>query len=226
VQIGFVVFMVVQFFMGLSVAGIRPGVCQQAVNTTGLLLHCAAMLLTPIVVECYAGEKADETPRCFSLQGQTIEVAEVLDRWYQVESLPEWPRADYFKVRGDDGNDYLLKHDLESDDWYLGRKWERVRSRLQRVLGRVLGRFTVRIQAAITAAQQEHQVKHGQGSQAPDKDALELLLAHGWSLGRDRPRVAGHARQRAGRRPGYRSQPSPALSQFIVHREAAYRLVH
>ena len=50
-------------------------------------------------------------------------MAEVLDRWYQVESKPEWPRADYFKVRGVDGREYLLKHDLESDQWYLGRQW-------------------------------------------------------------------------------------------------------
>ena len=48
---------------------------------------------------------------------------ELLDRWYQVESKPEWPRADYFKVRGVDGREYLVKHDLESDQWYLGRQW-------------------------------------------------------------------------------------------------------
>jgi hypothetical protein len=31
--------------------------------------------------------------------------------------------AGYFKVRGVDGREYLLKHDLESDQWYLGRQW-------------------------------------------------------------------------------------------------------
>jgi len=46
----------------------------------------------------------------------------VLDRWYQVESRPEWPRADYFKVRGTDDRAYLLKHDLESDEWFLGKE--------------------------------------------------------------------------------------------------------
>src|ERR1043165_7359012 len=56
------------------------------------------MRLTQIEVECYAGAKADETPRRFNLEGQTIELGEVLDRWYQVECKPEWPRADYFKV--------------------------------------------------------------------------------------------------------------------------------
>jgi hypothetical protein len=80
------------------------------------------MKLIPIKVECHAGIKADETPRRFTWDERPIEVEEVLDRWYQVESKPEWPRADYFKVRSMDQREYLLKHDLESDDWYLGQR--------------------------------------------------------------------------------------------------------
>jgi len=81
------------------------------------------MRLTPIEVECYAGAKADETPRRFSLEGRTVEVGEVLDRWFQIEIKPEWPRADYFKVRAVDERKYLLKHDLEADEWFLGQPW-------------------------------------------------------------------------------------------------------
>jgi hypothetical protein len=76
----------------------------------------------PIEVECYAGAKADETPRRFTWEERTIEVHEVLDRWYQVENKPEWPRADYFEVRAADAREYLLKHDLESDEWFLGQQ--------------------------------------------------------------------------------------------------------
>ena len=79
--------------------------------------------MVPIQVECYAGHKADETPRRLQWQDQWIEVEEVLDRWQHVESRPEWPRADYFKVRGADRCEYLLKHDLEVDEWFLGRRW-------------------------------------------------------------------------------------------------------
>jgi len=79
------------------------------------------MQLTPIEVECHAGARADETPLRFRWEGRLIEVGEILDRWYQVESQPEWPRADYFKVRGTDRREYLLKHDLESDRWLLGQ---------------------------------------------------------------------------------------------------------
>jgi len=79
--------------------------------------------LIPITVECYAGAKAAEAPRRFVCREQAIEVEEIVDRWHQLESKPEWPRADYFKVRGSDQHEYLLKHDLESDEWYLGRQW-------------------------------------------------------------------------------------------------------
>lgn len=79
------------------------------------------MKLTPIQVESYAGHKADETPRRFLIDDLWLEVEEVVDRWYQVESLPEWPRANYFKVRGTDQRQYLLKHDQEVDEWFLGK---------------------------------------------------------------------------------------------------------
>lgn len=40
------------------------------------------MKLIPIQVECYAGTKADETPRRFFREEQPVEVEEVLDRWH------------------------------------------------------------------------------------------------------------------------------------------------
>ena len=80
------------------------------------------MRLRQIEVECYAGAKADDTPRRFNLEGHTMEVGEVLDPWYQIESKPEWARADYFKVRAVNEREYLLKHDLEADEWFLGQQ--------------------------------------------------------------------------------------------------------
>jgi len=76
-----------------------------------------------IAVECHAGYKADETPRRFRFERTWIEVEEVVDRWQQVERLPEWPRADYFKVQASDGRLYLLKHDLDVSRWLLVRRW-------------------------------------------------------------------------------------------------------
>ncbi len=65
-----------------------------------------------LTVECYAGYKAEETPRAFSIGGERRQVLGVADRWYA-------PSAEYFKVRADDGHGYLLRHDLDSGEWEL-----------------------------------------------------------------------------------------------------------
>ena len=63
-------------------------------------------------VDCYAGHRGEETPRRFALGGRTREVTEVIDRWYG-------PDHRYFKVRGDDGGIYILRHDEPTDRWEL-----------------------------------------------------------------------------------------------------------
>lgn len=63
-------------------------------------------------VECHAGHRGEETPRRFSLGGRQVEVVEVIDRWYG-------PDHRYFKLRGDDGAVYLLRHDETADRWEL-----------------------------------------------------------------------------------------------------------
>jgi len=75
-----------------------------------------------IEIQCYAGYRADETPRRFRFEQNWIAVEEVVERWQQVEHLPTSPRADYFKVRSCDGRLYLLKHDLDADRWLLVRR--------------------------------------------------------------------------------------------------------
>jgi cupin 2 domain-containing protein len=63
-------------------------------------------------VECYAGHRGEETPRRFSFDGRTIQVVEVLDAWLA-------PDHRYFKVRGDDGTCYILRHDVSGARWEL-----------------------------------------------------------------------------------------------------------
>ena len=68
-----------------------------------------------IKVECYAGYKADERPLRFTPQApgaHTFEVKEVLDQWYD-------PQFQCFKVRADDGNLYILRHNAQDDVWTL-----------------------------------------------------------------------------------------------------------
>ncbi len=65
-----------------------------------------------IRVECHAGYKADQEPRAFTLEGVRHPVLGIADRWYD-------PAATYFKVRADDGHQYLLRHDRNEDEWTL-----------------------------------------------------------------------------------------------------------
>jgi hypothetical protein len=68
--------------------------------------------MNDIRVQCYAGYKADEKPRRFSLRGRDFIVSEVDDQWYS-------PAAVYFRVLADDGNYYVLRHDEVQDSWTL-----------------------------------------------------------------------------------------------------------
>ena len=68
--------------------------------------------MNEIRVQYYAGFKADERPQKFTLRGRDFVVNEVVDRWYS-------PAAVYFRVRADDGNYYVLRHDEVQDSWTL-----------------------------------------------------------------------------------------------------------
>jgi hypothetical protein len=67
-------------------------------------------------VECYPGRKADERPVRFRLDVHSYMVQEVLDRWYEPEHV-------FFKIRADDGNLYILRHQTSVPD---GKKWDLV----------------------------------------------------------------------------------------------------
>lgn len=65
-------------------------------------------------VECYAGHKAEQRPTCFYLAERRFEVEEILDQWYS-------PGALYFRVRADDGDIYIHRHNENpaEDSWTL-----------------------------------------------------------------------------------------------------------
>jgi hypothetical protein len=50
----------------------------------------------------------DERPLRFFLEDRAVEVAAVLDAWVG-------PDHRYFKVKGDDGDVYILRHDTAAD---------------------------------------------------------------------------------------------------------------
>lgn len=65
-----------------------------------------------ITVTCYAGYKGDERPTSFTLRGHTAAVKEVIDRWYD-------QNYNGFRVLAEDGEQYLLRHNLNDDAWEL-----------------------------------------------------------------------------------------------------------
>ena len=65
-----------------------------------------------IRVECYAGHRADVEPRRFFIGEREITINEIIDRWLD-------PSHRYFKVRGDDGGIYILRHEISRDSWEM-----------------------------------------------------------------------------------------------------------
>lgn len=63
-------------------------------------------------VECYAGYKAEERPVRIVFETQTLEIAEVEDRWYS-------PGATYFRALAESGDRYVLRHDDAQGVWSL-----------------------------------------------------------------------------------------------------------
>ena len=63
-------------------------------------------------VECYSGHKADQRPVKFWLGESVLFVESVEDQWYGPDDV-------YFRVRADDGNIYVLRHNEETDEWTL-----------------------------------------------------------------------------------------------------------
>lgn len=65
-----------------------------------------------LTVECYAGHRGEQEPRRVHFSDRVIEVQEVLDRWLA-------PDHRYFRLRGDDGAVYILRHDERRQLWEL-----------------------------------------------------------------------------------------------------------
>jgi len=65
-------------------------------------------------VHCYSGRKADEKPVRFQLRDREYMVEEVVDQWYG-------PEHQFFKLRADDGNLYILRHQtsVPNGEWEL-----------------------------------------------------------------------------------------------------------
>jgi hypothetical protein len=70
------------------------------------------MAVLSISVECYAGHRGEQTPRTLIIGDRRIGVAEVVDAWLA-------PDHRYFKLKGEDGDTYIVRHDERSGAWEL-----------------------------------------------------------------------------------------------------------
>jgi hypothetical protein len=68
--------------------------------------------MIPIAVDCYAGYRGEEIPRRIRFKSRTVAVQAVLDRWLS-------PDYRYFKIKGADGDLYIIRHDCQKDFWEL-----------------------------------------------------------------------------------------------------------
>lgn len=65
-----------------------------------------------VQVESYVDEDGIEKLRRIRFDNRQIEVAENIDQWHGADYR-------YFKVKGSDGNLYMLRHDDIRADWQL-----------------------------------------------------------------------------------------------------------
>ena len=77
------------------------------------------MNLIPIKVVCRSGYKVDEYPTCFYWMKNKFEIIAILDRWYQASPCSEGPVSNYFKVSTTTNKEYIIKHEIEGDRWFL-----------------------------------------------------------------------------------------------------------
>ncbi len=65
-----------------------------------------------VKVQTTPGFGTHEDPISFKIADRKFLVSEIMDRWFGPDSA-------YFKLIADDGNLYMLKHDLDTDEWEL-----------------------------------------------------------------------------------------------------------
>ncbi|MCC6747074.1 MAG: hypothetical protein IT371_05400 [Deltaproteobacteria bacterium] len=58
------------------------------------------------------GDATEREPRELQLEGRSVEVLEVLDRWLAQD-------VDSFKLRGSDGALYIVRYDRATEEWEL-----------------------------------------------------------------------------------------------------------
>ncbi len=77
------------------------------------------MQFETIDVITHSGFKADEYPEAFIWREKRYPVDAIIDRWYEGGVKAGSPALNYFKVRTDNGSQYLIRHNALFDAWAI-----------------------------------------------------------------------------------------------------------
>jgi protein-tyrosine phosphatase len=90
---------------------------QEAISGLLAYLSASSTAFEPVAVRCYEGYQSCESPRSFTWHGQTYQIEEIVDRWYEGQQEATARVSDYFKIRAHNGSIYLLRYDREFGSW-------------------------------------------------------------------------------------------------------------
>jgi len=90
-------------------------------SVSGLVEYLSgrSVAFDPIEVACYEGYKANESPCSFVWGGRIYRINDIVDRWYEGGLDEKSEAIDYFKVRADDGQTYIICHSRLFDSWTI-----------------------------------------------------------------------------------------------------------
>ena len=72
-----------------------------------------------VEVSSYSGYKPNERPTGFTFSGATYTITEIVDRWYEGGAEAQKPTLSYFKVKVEDGTEYVLRYNSLFDCWSI-----------------------------------------------------------------------------------------------------------
>lgn len=81
----------------------------------------AALSWTLVEVEAYAGTRGGEEPRALVIDGERRRIVEIVDRWLGSSAHPTDSPQDYFRVRTDRDEVWLIRYNRIFGAWAIQR---------------------------------------------------------------------------------------------------------
>jgi len=85
-------------------------------SSTSPTRECGIVTYLPITVLEYSGSRANERPRSFLFEGESLTIVEILDRWIE-ENYIDKTRKRFFIVKTHNGRHYKIFCDEKTSEW-------------------------------------------------------------------------------------------------------------